>query len=119
VSDQAPLRGEVWQVRLDPVVGHEQAGRWPALVISDDSFNGMVIELCVVIPLSTRLRPVPLHVLLRPPEGGCRQPSDIMCEHLRSVSLDRLHSRLGVVSAATLAEVDLRLKSILALRGKA
>ncbi|KAF0241044.1 MAG: hypothetical protein FD180_4654 [Planctomycetota bacterium] len=115
MSDRVPIRGEVWQVRLDPVVGHEQAGRRPALVISDDDFNSMVIELCVVIPLSTSLRQVPLHVLVRPPEGGCRQPSDIMCEHMRSVSLERFDRKLGTVSAPILAEVDLRLRSILAL----
>ncbi len=42
-----------------------------------------------------------------------------MCQHLRSVSLDRLDKRLGTVTDATLAEVDFRLKSILALAGRA
>jgi len=119
VSAETPLRGEIWQVRLDPVVGHEQAGRRPALVISDDDFNRMVIRLCVVIPLSTTLRLVPLHVLIKPPEGGCRQPSVLMVEHLRSVSLDRLAKRIGTVSAETLAEVELRLKAVLAIGGGA
>ena len=33
VNDK-PVRGEVWDVDLDPVVGHEQAGKRPALVVS-------------------------------------------------------------------------------------
>lgn len=114
----APRRGEVWRLDFDPVLGHEQAGMRPALILSDDDFNELPWRLCVVAPLSTTLRLFPLHVLVNPPEGGRRQPSVIMCQHVRSVSLDRLDKRLGTVSAATLAEVELRLKAILALAGR-
>ena len=34
-----PLRGELWTIDLDPTRGHEQSGKRPALVISDDAFN--------------------------------------------------------------------------------
>ncbi|MEK7467980.1 MAG: type II toxin-antitoxin system PemK/MazF family toxin [Planctomycetota bacterium] len=114
-----PRRGEVWRLDFDPAQGHEQAGLRPALIVSDDDFNRLPWRLCVVLPLSTTLRLFSLHVTIHPPEGGCRQPSVIMCQHLRSVSLDRLDKRLGTVTDATLAEVDFRLKSILALAGRA
>jgi mRNA interferase MazF len=35
----APARGEVWLADLNPTWGHEQAGRRPVLVVSDDLFN--------------------------------------------------------------------------------
>lgn len=114
-----PRRGEIWRLDFDPVQGHEQAGMRPALILSDDDFNQLPWRLCVVVPLSTTLRLFPLHVLIQPPEGGCRQPSVILCQHLRSVSLDRLDRKLGSIAPATISEVELRLKSILALAGRA
>lgn len=116
---RSPRRGELWLLNLDPARGHEQAGRRPALVVSDDDFNRLPIGLAVVVPLTTTLRAVPLHVLIRPPEGGLRAPSMALCQDLRSVSLDRLERRLGVVTPATLAEVELRIRAVLAIRGPA
>jgi mRNA-degrading endonuclease toxin of MazEF toxin-antitoxin module len=34
-----PARGEIWGVDLSPVLGHEQGGQRPALVVSVDAFN--------------------------------------------------------------------------------
>jgi mRNA interferase MazF len=34
-----PLRGEVWMIDLDPTRGHEQGGKRPGLIVSDDVFN--------------------------------------------------------------------------------
>ncbi len=36
---KAPSQRDVWVVQLDPVAGHEQAGRRPVIVISRDAFN--------------------------------------------------------------------------------
>ena len=43
------LRGEIWQVNLNPTRGHEQAGIRPALVLSVDVFHNGPAEL-VIIP---------------------------------------------------------------------
>jgi mRNA interferase MazF len=36
---QEPARGEIWDLDLDPILGREQAGFRPALVLSVDLFN--------------------------------------------------------------------------------
>jgi len=47
-----PFRGEVWDLNLDPIVGREQAGSRPALILSVDLFNQGPAELVVVIPVT-------------------------------------------------------------------
>ena len=75
-----PKRGEVWVADLDPVRGHEQAGRRPVLIVSVDSFNAGPAQLVYVVPLTRTDRGVPLHVAIAPPEGGLRAPSVILCD---------------------------------------
>ncbi len=108
-----PKRGEIWQVDLGRTRGHEQAGTRPGLVISVDSFNAGPAGLVVVLPLTTRVKGIPFHVEVNPPEGGLGERSFIKCEDIRSISMDRLVSPLGAVSQATLARVEERVRILL------
>ncbi len=110
-----PDRGEIWLVTLDPTVGREQAGRRPALVVSDDLFNQSHAELVVVLPITSKNKRIRSHAPVSPPEGGLSVQSYIKCEDVRSISIQRLERRLGKVTAGTLKEVENRLRIILAL----
>jgi mRNA interferase MazF len=110
-----PARKEVWLVTLDPTLGREQAGRRPALVVSDDAFNQGFAELVFVIPITSKNKNIRSHVPLSPPEGGLNMESFIMCEAMRSVSKQRLVKRLGTVSPTTMQEVEDRLRILLDL----
>jgi mRNA interferase MazF len=102
-------------VDLDPVRGHEQGGRRPALIISTNGFNRSPAELVVVAPLTSVAKRVRFHVPVDPPEGGLHQPSFVKPEDIRSVSTHRLGQRLGRVSLQTLAAVETRLRVLLEL----
>jgi mRNA interferase MazF len=110
-----PLRGEVWNVRLDPTIGREQRGTRPALVVSHTTFNRSAAELVVVVPLTTTFRGIPLHVRMDPPEGGLKHTSFAKIEDVRSVSKQRLIKRFGSVSQKTLDEVADKLRILLDL----
>lgn len=110
-----PSRGEIWEVNLNPTRGHEQSGIRPALVMSVDAFNHGPADLVVLLPITTTDRGIPLHVPLRPPEGGVRRPSYIKCEDVRSVSRERLVVPWGSVTAATMRAVEDRLRILLDL----
>jgi len=69
MSISAPSRGEVWDLILDPTIGHEQAGSRPALIVSVDIFNEGPADLVVVIPVTRTERKVRWHVPVKPPEG--------------------------------------------------
>ena len=110
-----PNRGEIWVFDPDPVRGHEQGGRRPALVVSADLYNETPSGLVVVVPLTTRDHGVPLWVRIEPPEGGLARPSFAICDAVCSVSTQRLGRRLGRVGSATMGAVDDNLRIVLDL----
>lgn len=108
--------GDIWFGDFDPVVGHEQAGRRPMLVVSPDGFNQGPLKLVLVLPITTNLRPLPSRVPLSPPEGGLTRPSLALCEAIRSVSHDRLERHMGTAGDATMAAVQDRLRILMNLQ---
>src|SRR5215510_1842139 len=62
-----PAKGDLIVVTFDPQSGHEQKGRRPALVISNDPFNQRT-GLAIVCPITNTKRNIPFHVAL-PPES--------------------------------------------------
>lgn len=103
---QSPRLGDVWDVEFDPVVGHEQGGRRPAVVISNDQFNATSHGLCIVVPITGTYRGIRLQIPVDPPEGGLSKRSIIMPEQAKSVSVLRVKKYRGAVSSATLARVQ-------------
>ena len=106
-------RGEIWLIDMNLIRGHEQAGTRPALVVSANPFNMGAADLVVVTPLTTRKRGIPLHVEVKPPEGGLKKISYVMCENIRSIAKERLNDRWGVVSDQTMRQVEERLRLLL------
>ena len=105
-----PLKGEVWQVNLDPALGYEQAKIRPCVVISNDLMNTKM-EMSVIVPLtgtpwytkSGKLSPAMVELL--PPEGGLTKPSYTMAFQVRTVSHCRFTKKLGELSAVKLTNV--------------
>jgi mRNA interferase MazF len=110
-----PCRGEIWMADFDPTRGHEQAGRRPALIVSANPFHLSRSGMVVLIPLTTKEKRIPLHVPIKPPEGGLKSMSYIRCEDVRAASQERLIRRMGVVSDQTMSEVETRLRLLLEL----
>ncbi len=115
MTASSPLRGDIWLADLNPVRGHEQAGRRPVLVVSVDAFNAGRADLVIVIPITSTLRPIPFHVTVQPPEGGLTNASALLCEAVRSISKDRLVTRWGSLTSSTMALVEDRLRLLLGL----
>jgi len=110
-----PSRGEVWLADLNPTRGHDQAGRRPVLVVSEDLFNRGPAGLVIVLPMTSTVRNVPSHVAVAPPEGGVKNRTSILCDGVRSVSVERLFVRWGAVGGPTMAAVEDRLRILLRL----
>ncbi len=113
-----PERGEIWLGYLDsapPAVVHEQAGRRPLFIVSDNRYNNGPAGLVIVVPLTSKLRGIRLHVVVQPPEGGLRQPSAILCDQIRSISKVRLIQKWGALSPNTVRQVETRIRAVLQL----
>lgn len=106
MSGLPPSRGDIWFVNFDPILGREQAGPRPALVVSVDKFNHGPAELVVVLPLTSKNERQPLHVEITPPEGGLTIPSFVKTDDMRSVSKGRCKQFMGEVPARTLAVIQ-------------
>lgn len=104
--------GEIWQANLNPIVGHEQGGTRPVMIVSGEQFNQRPHGLCVIAPITSRVRNIPTHVLVDTPDGGLTVRSVVMCDQLRTISLDRLHFRRGKVGNRTLAEVRVVIRRV-------
>lgn len=108
-----PTRGDIWLVALDPVIGREQAKKRPCLVLSNNKFNKSSAELIIVVPLTSKKRDIPLHIPVYMPEGGLSSNSFLMCEQIRSVSIERFSVNLGKLSNHALDIVEYTLKVLL------
>lgn len=110
-----PLRGEVWDFRLDPTEGHEQGGTRPCLVVSNNHLNQSRAELVIIVPMSTTIRSIPSHIAVNAPEAGLTSTSDIMCEHVRSLSTNRLLRHRGDINRTTMLNVEAVLRRLFAM----
>ncbi|MEW6266132.1 MAG: type II toxin-antitoxin system PemK/MazF family toxin [Thermodesulfobacteriota bacterium] len=63
MAEYVPRKGDYIAVSFDPQSGHEQSGRRPALVISNDLFSRYT-GLCLVCPITNTRRDYPFHVPL-------------------------------------------------------
>ena len=100
-------RGEVWSANLNPVQGSEQAGIRPVLIFQNDKIN-KATTTTLVIPFTSNLRraALPSCVQVAKSEGRLTAESVLLCHQLRVLDETRLQSRLGKVSAQTMADVE-------------
>jgi len=101
-----PMVGEVWDVELDPQVGTEQAGRWPALVISNEYFNRTPNRLYFIVPITGTDRGIRYQLKVYPPEGGLVKPSVFMCDQARAQSVLRFRRHRGSVTPELVKQVQ-------------
>ncbi|MDP8909682.1 MAG: type II toxin-antitoxin system PemK/MazF family toxin, partial [Chloroflexota bacterium] len=76
------------------------------LVVSNDRFNETPHTLCILVPLTRTDRGIPSHIPIHPPEGGLRDISFALCEQVKSLSVSRLHRRLGSAEPVTVERVQ-------------
>ena len=96
-----PRKGDFIVVTLDPQSGHEQRGRRPALVVSNDLFNKHT-GLCIACPITNTQRDYPFHVPI---------PDDqditgfVMVEQVKSIDFhSRKVKRIGSAPEQVLLE---------------
>jgi mRNA interferase MazF len=84
MSQYIPHKGDFVALSFDPQSGHEQKGRRPALVISNDLFNQKT-GLALVCPITNTNRKIPFH--LRIPDN-CILTGFIMVDQIKSVDFE-------------------------------
>jgi mRNA interferase MazF len=85
---------------LNPVLGSEQKGKRPVLVVSDEVFNSVmpVVTILPITSLKKGRRIYPNEVLLPKGTGGFSTDSIILAHQIRTISKQRLGKLLGFVN---------------------
>lgn len=116
-SEPAHLRGDIWHVDFgthpaDP----EQAFRRPALIVSDDQLHHPNLRMVIVVPGTSTIRRLPLHIVAEPDDGnGLSRTTAFQPEQVRAISTGRLIGRIGRLDTQTRHMVDEILRTVLHL----
>lgn len=113
-------RGEIFLVDLDQVLGAEATKRRPAVIVSNDGANEtaerMGYGVITVVPVTSNVRRIyPFQVLLPAMTTGLDADSKAQAEQIRSVAVQRVGRRIGLVPASLLGALDEALRLHLAL----
>ena len=113
-------RGEVRWVDLEPARGSEADKRRPAVIVSNDGANAAAARLnrgvVTVVPITANTSQVySFQVLLPAGTAGLHTESKAQAEQVRSVSVQRVSTALGMLSPALMDQLDEALRLHLSL----
>lgn len=91
-------RGELYYADLSPVVGSEQGGIRPVLVVQNDvgnKYSPTVIAAAITSQINKAK--LPTHIELNASEYGLQKDSVVLLEQIRTIDKQRLKERIGQV----------------------
>lgn len=101
------IRGSIFYAILNPVVGSEQGGYRPVLVLQNDKGN-KYSHTTIIAPITKRLykgKLIPTHVLLKPFDK-VRPNSIVLLEQIRTIDKSRLKGFVGVVDESEMKRIN-------------
>jgi len=109
-------RGDVVLCDLNPVVGTEQAGVRPGIILQTDRANAGSPHT-IIVPFTTKIRRalLPSHTFVPAGVGGLSQDSVALCEQIRVIDKRRIVKVLGRMDEPYLEKIAKALHEILDL----
>lgn len=100
-------RGEVFYADLSPVVGSEQGGVRPVLIVQNEIGNRHSPTV-IAAAITSRLDKarLPTHINIRAADTGLAKDSVVLLEQIRTLDKRRLRERMGRVDGAVMEQVD-------------
>lgn len=90
-------QGEIWSCNFNPILGNEQSGIRPSIIISGSDLHRFT-ELAIVCPLTSAIKPIHKCLILEPNTmNGLSIKSQVLTFQIRSISKIRLIKYLGRV----------------------
>lgn len=100
-------RGDIYYADLSPVVGSEQGGTRPVLIIQNDIGNQYSPTTIVAAITSQIDKPrLPTHIALPATPGGLEKCSVILLEQIRTIDKSRLLEKVNSLDHDTMAKVN-------------
>ncbi len=100
-------RGDIFYADLSPVVGSEQGGMRPVLIVQNDTGNKhSPTVIAAAITSQTGKAKLPTHIALSGQSVGLTRDSVILLEQIRTIDKSRLREKMGRVDGETMSKVD-------------
>ena len=111
-------RGDIYYADLSPVIGSEQAGIRPILIIQNDIGNKFSPTI-IGVPITSKVKVnMPTHILIEGNKYGLDKNSIILAEQIRTLDKSRLKEKVGRIDKKALDKVKKAIEISCGLRGK-
>ncbi len=112
-------RGDIYYADLSPVVGSEQGGLRPVLIVQNDignRYSPTVIAAAITSKISkTKL---PTHIDVQGDDTGLAKDSIILLEQIRTLDKKRLKEKMGHLDEETMSSVNSAIEVSFGLGGR-
>ena len=100
-------RGEIYYADLSPVVGSEQGGMRPVLIVQNDVGNrySPTVIAAAITSQQNKAR-LPTHIEIEARTYGLSKNSVVLLEQIRTLDKKRLRERMGCLDRGTMHKVD-------------
>ncbi|WP_035776494.1 MULTISPECIES: type II toxin-antitoxin system PemK/MazF family toxin [Clostridium] len=111
-------RGDIFYADLSPVVGSEQGGIRPVIIIQNDIGN-KYSPTVIVAAITSQINKakLPTHVEISSEEYGLNKDSVVLLEQIRTLDKKRLKEKIGHMTDSDMEKVDKALLVSIALKG--
>ena len=100
-------RGDIYYADLSHVVGSEQGGVRPVLIVQNDTGNRYSpTVISAAITSQTNKARLPTHISIAAPDSGLPRDSIVLLEQIRTLDKRRLREHMGRVSGELMNRID-------------
>lgn len=100
-------RGDIYYADLSPVVGSEQGGLRPVLIVQNDIGNRFSPTVIVAAITSRRSKAtIPTHIRLDVRCSGLTKDSMVLLEQVRTIDKSRLKEKIGTITSDNMMEIN-------------
>lgn len=100
-------RGDIYYADLSPVIGSEQGGIRPVLIVQNNVGNRFSPTVIAAAITSQRTKAnLPTHILVNAQTTGLAKDSIVLLEQVRTIDKHRLKERMGSLDTKSMDEVD-------------
>ena len=100
-------RGDIYYADLSPVVGSEQGGVRPVLIVQNDIGNRYSpTVIAAAITSQTEKAKLPTHSELHSHSCGLSKDSVVLLEQIRTIDKRRLREKMGTLDADSMSQVN-------------
>ena len=116
--DTNVMRGDVFYADLSPVVGSEQGGTRPVLIVQNDTGNKhSPTVIAAAITSQTGKAKLPTHINIAGASAGLAKDSVVLLEQIRTIDKRRLREHMGRLDPDSMNKIDTAIAVSFGLRG--